>query len=92
MARSLTPEQMVMPKAFAPFEVAECFARWNELMRAEAKAQGADLDKVGEDDPSIIVIPAVCDGLGPPWPLLGERPSDFGERCAVALFHLIKEI
>lgn len=61
-------------------------------MRAEAKAQGADLDQQGPDDPSIIVVRDVCGGLGPPWPLLGERPRDFGERCAVALFTLIKEI
>lgn len=91
MARSLTPEQMVMPKAFAPFEVAECFQRWNESMQAEALTQGTTLKQAAEEGDLIVTLD-VCNGLGPPWPMLGERPADFGERCAVALFTLIKEI
>lgn len=91
MARGLTPEQMVMPKAIAPFEAAECFARWHDLMIAEARSQNTTLDQAATEG-DLVVVRDVCGGLGPPWPLLGERPSDFGERCAVALFTLIKEI
>ena len=91
MERRLTDDQMVKPVAMAPFEAAECFARWMELMGAEAQAQGTTLDQT-DDEAALIVTPDVCRGFGPPWPLLGERPRAFGDRCAAVLFTLIKEI
>lgn len=91
MADLISPADMVRVKGIAPFEAQYAFAAWVEAMQAEAKAQGADLDRQGEDDPSIIVTADVCGGFGPPWPLLGERPTDFGLRAAAALFHFIKE-
>lgn len=89
MVRKLTPNQMVSPKAIAPFEAAEAFKLWNERLVADASRMG--IAQAGVDDWGVIHREA-CEGLGPPWPMFGERPSDFGERCAVALFTLIKEI
>lgn len=89
MAELISQADMVRPKAIAPFEAQYAFAAWVEMMREEAAAQGADLDK--PDDVAVIVTADVCGGFGPPWPLLGERPTDFGLRAAAALFHFIKE-
>lgn len=88
---SLTPEQMVCPKAIAPYEAGLAFKLWSESMAAEALSQGTTL-RQAETEGDLIVTLDCCNGLGPPWPMLGERPADFGERCAVALFTLIKEI
>ena len=86
-----SPDEMVSPKAIAPYEAALAFKLWNESMQAEALTQGTTLKQAASEG-DLIVTADVCNGLGPPWPLLNERPADFGERCAVALFTLIKEI
>lgn len=88
---SLTPDQMVIPKAIAPYEVGLAFKLWAESMAAEALTQGTTLRQASTEG-DLIVVPDCCNGLGPPWLMVGERPADFGERCAVALFTLIKEI
>lgn len=85
-----SPEEMVSPKAIAPYEAAMAFKLWNERMQAEAQAQGLSEDDVAEG--ALIVTQDIIGGLGPPWPMLNERPADFGERAALALFTLIKEI
>ena len=84
-----SPDEMVSPKAIAPYEAAMAFKLWLEKMQGEAKAQGVDMD---EPDDAVVVTSDIIGGLGPPWPMLGERPADFGERAALALFTLIKEI
>lgn len=78
----LTPDQMVAPKAIAPYEVALAFKLWSERARAEGDASSFPLNDAEFD----------CGGLGAPWPMREERPADFGERVAAALFTLIKEI
>lgn len=85
----LTPDQMVIPKGIAPFEVALAFQLWNERMIRDAAAHG---DTLGPDSEGHIIDGHSADGLGPPWPLLDERPAEYGERVAAALFTLIKEI
>lgn len=91
MVAKLTPEQMVMPKALAPFEVAECFAEWANRCRV-------DLDSfitahgrypAEAEEPSTM---AWANGLGPCLPVAGETNREYGDRCALALFTLIKEI
>lgn len=80
----LTPEQMVSVRAFAPFEVAECFALWAAMAREE----------LGDRFPSRDLEPEAmtwCGGLGPPV-AMNETPEAFGLRCATALFHLIKKV
>lgn len=85
-----SPEEMVSPKAIAPYEAAMAFKLWQERMQAEAASQGLTSDDLEEG--AMIVTVDIIGGLGPPWPMLGERPADFGERAALALFTLIKEI
>lgn len=85
----LTPEQMVIPKGMAPFEVALAFQLWHERLMNEASAQGTDLE---DPDVPMIITADIIGGLGPPWPMLGESPQEYGERVAAALFTLIKEI
>ena len=89
---TFSPEEMVSPKAIAPYEAALAFKLWQERMIAEAGAQGLDNDPDADEITPMIVTSDIIGGLGPPWPMLGERPADFGERCALALFTLIKEI
>lgn len=85
----LTPGEMVAPKAIAPYEVALAFKLWQERMIADAVAQGATLEA---DDEGHIIDQHSAGGLGPPWALTGERPTEYGERVAAALFTLIMEI
>lgn len=85
----LTPGEMVAPKAIADFEVALAFKLWNERLIADAAQQNAGL---APDDEGPIIDGNSCGGLGPMWPLLDERPSEYGERVAIALFSLIKKI
>lgn len=82
MVVKLTPEKMVAPKAIAPFEAALAFQLWTERTSATVKDHHHHRDE----------LPEICGGLGPSYRLQDERPADFGERCAVALFTLIKEI
>lgn len=84
-----SPDEMVSPKAIAPYEAAMAFKLWMERMAEEAAAQRVDLNHADE---AMIITLEIIGGLGPPWPMLGERPADFGERAALALFTLIKEI
>lgn len=79
----LTPEQMVIPKGIAPFEAALAFQLWASEWAMKERQQ--------EPTPAQAPI-TTARALGPPWPMQDERPADFGERCAVALFTLIKEI
>ena len=91
----LTPDQMVSIKAVAPFEIAEAMALWLERVRAEAKDTPMVLrtDLTPEDmDDVLFGDESSCNGLGTPWPLDAERPKEFGERTAFAIFTLLKEI
>jgi len=85
MARKLTADQMVAPKAIAPFEAAEAFKLWSERWNQRAP-------EWTHDSPWSEWAAASLDGLGPPFRLEAERDNEFGERCAVALFTLIMEI
>lgn len=88
---TLTADQMVSPKAVAPFEAALAFQLWQEKFIAEAHAQGVPADG-DEAEGAMIITAEICDRLGPPFPLLSERPAEWGERAAAALFTLLKEI
>lgn len=90
MRPKLTPEQMVSPRAFAPFEVAEVFAEWGRQSRAHLEAFQAEHGHY----PTGSEVEALewCNGLGPSLPIVGETNREFGERAALALFTLIKEI
>lgn len=85
----LTPAQMIAPKAIAPCEAAHAFKLWHERMMADAADQGDTLDESSEGH---IIDQHSAGGLGPPWPLQQERPLEYGERVAAALFTLIMEI
>lgn len=87
----LSPGDMVAPKAIAPYEVALAFKLWAESMAAEALTQGTTLKQAAAEGDLIVTLDC-CNGLGPPWQLLDERPTEYGERVAAALFTLIKEI
>lgn len=82
----LTPDQMVSPKAIAPFEAAMAFQQWS----ARATAEGRELGINHQSDPQACQV--LVDGLGPANPMTGETHREWGERMAVALFTLIKEI
>lgn len=91
MAVKLTPDQMVTVKAIAPFEIAEAMAFWCYRARRDldawVEANGREMTARDEPDSS-----GWAGGLGPPCPTEGERPREFGERCAAAIFTLLKEI
>lgn len=98
---SLTPEQMVKVVALAPFEIAEAIALWADRYKAEHDAEierirarrargefvGADAQPAFEEK-----MMAMCGGLGTPWQLAAETHTAYGERCAAAIFTLLKEI
>lgn len=87
MAELISPEDMVRPKAIAPFEVQYAFAAWVQRWSAEKPLQ---VFRDGGTRWRAMALEAV-DGFGPPFPLSEERPTDFGLRAAAALFHFIKE-
>ncbi len=82
MVLKLTPNDMVRPKGIAPFEAALAFQLWIERTSAALQDHHHHRDE----------LPEICGGLGPSYRLQDERPTEYGERCAVALFTLIKEI
>lgn len=86
----LTPEQMVIPKGIAPFEVQHAMALWAKEAREAADAHVETLGR-GLDPDDEAVARSWARGFGPPCPLTNESNRDFGLRCAEALFFYLKE-
>lgn len=84
MARELTPAEMVLARAIAPFEVEALIKDWSGDAFQWAIDHGVQ--------PRDQVLLEMHDGAGPPWPVETETARAYGERFAVALFTLIKEI
>ena len=84
MARELTPGEMVQARAIAPFEVEALVRDWAQDAFTWAVEHGVQ--------PRDQALLEMHDGAGPPWPVETETARDYGQRFAVALFTLIKEI
>lgn len=86
----LTPEQMVIAKGIAPFEVQHAMALWAKEARDDVDAHVANFGRdITADDEGI--ARSWARGFGPPCPLKNESNRDFGLRCAEALFFYLKE-
>lgn len=84
----LTPEQMVIAKGIAPFEVQHAMALWAKEARDDAERHAGERElNDGDEEASR----AWARGFGPPCPLQNESNRDFGLRCAEALFFYLKE-
>ena len=81
-----SPDEMVSPKAIAPFEAAMALKLWSDRVNASA----AGLPASAYADPQDAL--KLADGLGPVNPVKGETSREWADRVTFALFTLIKEI
>lgn len=88
MVKPLTPQQMVEPRAFAPFEIVEVMKEWHE--RWIAACLEANLRGMPGSQYSAFHREAA--GFGAPSQSPNETAEEFGLRVATAIFTLIKEI
>lgn len=89
MVKPLTPQQMVEPRAFAPFEVQEVMVEWCRRWDASEHKKFMGLC---DAEQAVIYQAQACNGLGAPFRVGNETPEGFGFRVATAIFTLIKEI
>lgn len=83
---TFSPDEMVSPKAIAPFEAAMALKLWSDRVNA-SMAGRLPLEFA---DPQKAL--ALADGLGPVNPVQGETSREWADRATFALFTLIKEI
>lgn len=81
-----SPEEMVSPKAIAPFEAAMALTLWSNRVNADAE----NLSSAECMDPEACL--KLAGGLGPINPVRGETSREWADRVTFALFTLIKEI
>ncbi len=87
MADPLDDKEFMSVKGIAPFEVALIFQEW----WTQAQASMRDVNPGAPMDWSAFAA-WLCDGRGPPQPLNGETPADFGRRMARGLYLYLKEV
>lgn len=78
---------MVRVFSVAGFELADVFREWTWRANEECGRRGWSYPQLSTADAA-----ALCDGLGPPWPIGIESPEATGDRYARAILRLIKEV